>query len=326
MTNRKQSYQGYVGIAEETTYGTGVAPTDYADIVSDGFSSDGGVSLLSTIRGRQTYKAERGEFDDSGGGDLPIDPEGVIGLLLKGAFGSASVSSSAPVGTHTFAVSDTLPSYSVEVGLADVDAVRHTGCVVDTLDFDHASGDRLTASVDLPAKEPKPQGSQQTPSYSSLRTLMYHDATFKFDGSEVSADVQSVTPSISNNVTLEARDEPTPTKVNIGQREVTADVTLDFNDMDMFKKFLGATGATGVEDTTYDASFNAKWESPETIDSSSTNYSLEWDMPRVKILTHDANLNEQDAIAENVELRAVHDDSSGYDAQATLVNGVTSAY
>jgi len=321
-----------VGLTEESGFGAGGAPSQYADVVSDGFSGDNNTNYLSTIRGRDTYAGEAGEFNDEGSVDLPVSPEGAIGLLLKGAFGSSSVTTSDPdgdgvneVGTHVFTTDDRLPSFAFEVGVGAVDAIRHKGVVVDTLEVSQSPGDRVTASTDLPAQQPDPQGAQATPSYDNLRTFQYHDATVELLGTDRSVDAQDITVGVSNSVDMPVRTSRFPDKAFLGQREVTAEVTLDFENMNVWEAFWGSS--SGPADQLDDVAFNIKWVGPETIADTTTAYSLEFDLPKCRINTHEATLNEQDMVAEDVELRALQDvGGKGYDVQATLVNGVTAAY
>lgn len=323
-----QSYFGYVGLVEEDSYGAGGDPTQYADVVSDGFSGDNGVNYLSTIRGRDTYEGAAGEFNDEGSLDLPVSPEGAIGLLLKGAFGSVTTTTDDPetgANTHVFTTDDKLPSYAVEIGVGNVAPVRHSGVVVDTLEITQSPGDRVTASADLPAQKPKEADTLATPTYDNLRTFQYHDGSVSLLGTDRSVDAQDVTVEIANNVDLPTRTSRFPDKAFLGQREVTAEVTLDFENMSVWKAFWGAADATTPQDTLQDVAFNVKWVSPESIDTTGTAYSFEIDMPKCRVNTHEATLNEQDLIAEDVELRALTDvGGAGYDVQATLVNGVSS--
>jgi len=327
-----QSFFGYAGIAEESSYGAGAAPSEFLNVVSDGFSGDNNPIFLSTTRGRDTHSAVAGEFSDDGSLDMPVTPE-AIGLLLKAAFGSTSVTTSDPdgdgtdeVGTHTFTTDDKLPSLAVELGLGNVDAVRHTGVGVENLELSHSSGERLSMSMDMPAKEPDGSVSAATPAYDNLRALVYHDATYTLFGTDRTVDLRDLTVSITNNLTPHTRGSRTPAKMTVGTREIVFEATLDFENSNVMEKFWGSAGATGPEDELYEGGVNAKWVSPETIEDTTTQYSLELDAPRCTINTHDAQLNEQDLIAENVELRALVDPSAGYDVQGTLVNGQTSAY
>lgn len=323
-----QSYHGYVGIGEESSYGSGGTVEQFADVVSDGFSGDNGVNYLSTIRGRDVYEGAAGEFDDDGSLDLPVSPEGATGLLLKGAFGEVTTATDSPetgANTHTFSTADKVPSWYVEVGVGNVDAIGHSGVVVDTLELSQSVGDRVSMSVDLPAKEPEAQGSQAAPGYDNLRTLQYHDATVSLYGTDRTVDVSDLSVEVANNVSLEARATRTPTKAFLGQREITASVTLDFENMNLWEAFWGGAGATSPQKELEDVALNAAWISPESIPSTSTAYSLELDLPKCRMNTHEAQLNEQEMVAEDIELQALVDTGGvGYDAQATLVNGVAS--
>jgi len=325
-----QSFFGYAGIYEESAYAEDptTAPTAFFDVVSDNFSGDNAMDYLNTVRGRDTYKAEPGPYEDSGGLDLPVNPEGGIGYLLKGAFGSVTSSQQTTgVYQHTFSTSDKIPSFMFELGVGNIDAVRHAGGLVDSLELNHVSGERLTASVDIPASFPEIQGSQASPSYSDLRNFMWNDAAsagISLDGTDRAPDIQEATPAIENNAEPLIREKRTATKAEVGERVLTVSVSLDFANMNLWKKFFGNDTASKPQDQVNPVSFNAVWTSPETIASTSTQYSLEWDMPECYINTHEATLNQNDLMAEDVELRAVVDQTSGYDAQAVLTNAVTS--
>jgi len=210
--------------------------------------------------------------------------------------------------------------------MAGVVPVRHVGGGVDTLTLSHSAGERLTATPSIMASSPEVQASTASPTYDSLRTFVYHDATISIAGTDRSVDVQDLEVEIANNLELVHRDERTRSKAFTGSREVTATATLDFENDDLFRLFLGSTSATTPEDELAEAAVNPVWTSPETIGSTSENYELEIDLPRCRIDTHDANMSEQDMVAENVEFTALFDSSAGYEAKATLTNETTTAY
>lgn len=328
-----QSYRGYVGIGKESTYATGVAPSYYVDAVSDGFSLDNQPDFQNTTRGRGTYKGEAGPISDEGSLDLPANPENGLGLLLLGVLGSEAFTAQDPdgdstdeVGEHVFSPADTLDPLSVEVD-RDTDVVRHVGCGVDTLELSHTAEEMLTASVDLVASGPDPDVSSATPSYSDLRNFRFHDATFDFAATSKEPDVQEFSASIENNLDPLIRDSRTAGKVDVGERVVTMTATLDFEDRTLFDQFLGAANATSVQDTLATVAVNATWTSPETIADTTTAYSLDWNAPKCTVNTHEANINQDDLVAEDVEFRALVDVGGiGSEVEVTLDNGVTSAY
>lgn len=327
-----QSFRGYVGLGKEQSFGNSTAPAYFVDATSDGFSQDNQVDFQNTTRSRATHKGEAGAFSDEGSIDLPANPENGLGLLLLGAFGAETVSALDPdgdstdeVGEHVFTPAEPLPSLSVEVD-RDTDTVRHTGCGVDTLELSHTAEERLTASVDLPAQTPDGSVSSSTPAYSDLRNFRFQDIDLSVAGTTRNADVQDLTLTIENSLDALYRGNRTVSKMAVGERSITATATLDFETTDLFEQFLGSTGATSPGDQLANVAMDATWTTPETVEDTTTNYALRWRMPTMTVNTHEATINQNDAIAEDVEFRALYDTTIGGEAEVTLTNGITTAY
>ena len=259
-------------------------------------------------------------------------PENGMGLLLKAAFGATSVSTSSEgsgtdnVGTHTFTTDNKLPSLAVEIGLGAIDSMRHLGVGIGSLEISHTPEEYLMVSADMNAQEPELQGSQATPTYSDLRPFVWHDGTVTFDGTDRSVDLAEFTATIDNDLDEKIRGSRTPDKCHVGERAVSGTLNLDFENTNALELFLGESSATTVQDALYKASLNAVWTSPElVIDGGTSAYELELDFPTINLSTQEAQVNEQDAIIENIEWEA-EDTASTYDVQATLVNAQTTAY
>lgn len=327
-----QSHLGYCGIAEESSYGGGAAPSVFLPINSDGFSLENGILFNSNIRGRSRFQGTAGVFEDDGSVEMVAGPENGLGLLLKGAFGSASVTTQSEgsgtdnVGEHTFTTDNKLPSYSVEIGLGAIDSLRHSGVGIGSLEISHTPEEYLMVSADMTAQEPELQGSQASPTYSDLRPFVWHDGTVNLDGTDRSVDLAEFTATIDNDLDEKIRGNRVPSKCHVGERAISGTLNLDFENTNALNLFLGGTSATTVQDALYKASLNAKWVSPElVVDGGSSGYSLELDFPNINLSTQEAQVNEQDAIIENIEFEA-EDTASTYDIQGTLVNGQTTAY
>jgi len=328
-----QSHLGYCGITEESSYGGGGAPSVYLPIISDGFSMENGVLFNSNIRGRSRFDGTAGVFDDNGGVELVAGPENGLGYLLKGAFGATSVTTSDTdgdstddTGEHTFTADNKLPSFAVEIGMGAIDALRHKGVGIGSLEISHTPEEYLMVSAGMNAQKPKLQGSQASPTYSDERPFVWHDGTIQLDGTDRSVDVAEFSATVDNDLDEKIRGSRTPAKCHVGERAVSGNLNLDFENTDAMQLFLGGTAATTVQDALYKASLNATWTSPETTaDGGSTAYSLELDVPNIILATDDAQLNEQDAIVENIGWEA-EDTAATYDIQATLTNSQTAAY
>lgn len=318
-----QSFRGYVGLAKESSYATATAPSYFVDATSDGFALDNQPDFQNTTRGRGTYKGEAGPLSDEGSIDLPANPENGLGLLLLAAFGSVSTSGSGPDFVHTFTPAETLDSLSVEVG-RDTDVVRHAGAGVNSLELSHTAEDMLTASADLLASTPDGSISAASPTYSDLRNFRFHDIECTINSTNVEADVQDLTFGIENNLTAQFRDDRTAGKLSVGERPITATATLDFERTDHFELFLsGSVGdASTIAQQLATTGLEATWTSPETVNS--TNYKLVWNQPASIPMTHEATINQNDLVVEDVEFRAIYDSGIGGEAEVTLTNGVTS--
>jgi len=328
-----QSFRGYVGIAKESTYAGGPAPSYYIDAISDGMGLDNNVDFQNSTRSRGTHKGEAGPLTDEGSLDLPANPENGLGLLLLGALGSESFTAKDPdsdntdeVGEHVFSPAESVTSIAAEID-RDTDVVRHQGVGVDTLELAHTSEEMLTASADLIASEPDASVSSATPSYSDLRNFRFHDGSFTLNSSSRGGDITDFTATIENNMDALIRNTRTAGKISIGERVVTQTVTLDFENSDLFEQFLGAGGATSPKDQLTTLDVNATWTSPETVSDTSTAYELDWNAPKCVPISHEANINQDDLIVEDLELRALVDVGGiGSEVEVTLTNGQTSAY
>lgn len=329
-----QSFRGYVGVALEAAFGDGPAPQAYIDVTSDGFGIDNQTDYQNTTRSRAAHKGEAGPLSDEGSIDLPANPENGIGYILKAVMGAEQFTAQDPdgdttdeVGEHVFhpAADDSLPSLAVEVD-RDTDVNRHVGVGVNSLELSHASEDALTWSADLPAKEPDPTVASSSPTYSDLRNFRFQDATLTAAGTDRTADLQDLSVSIENGIGPLYRGSRTAGKMEVGERVISISLTLDYETAELYEYALGGAGATSVQDTLDTLAVNAVWTSPETIADTSTQYALEFDAPSCVPNTHDANLDTNSLVGEEVELRAIVDQTKGYEADFTLTNGITTAY
>ena len=329
-----QSFKGYCGIVEESNYGDGGSPDVFLPIRSDGFGLDNNPLFDSNIRGRERFQAAAGVFDDDGDVEMVAGPENGLGYLLKGAFGEATVEaedesgdSTDDVGTHTFSGSSELPSWAVEIGLGSIDAARHVGVGVDSLEISHTPEEYLIVTADLTAKEPQMQGSQASPTYSDLRPFVWHDGAIDVFGSDRTVDVAEFSFELSNNIDEKIRGERSPSKAHVGQREISGSLDLDFENTDLAEQFLGGDGATSPQQELAKGEITATWTSPEVIvDGGTSQYELEVFVPSVVLSSYEATLNEQEAIVENISWEAELSPGQNFDGQATLKNGITSAY
>lgn len=327
------SHRGYIGLALESEFGGGPEPSTFVDAVSDDFEIDNQISYDDdTTRSRGKHKGEMGPLSDEGGTDAPANPENGLGIGLLAVLGGEDFTAEDPdgdgtddVGVHTFYPSDTLPSVAVEVG-RDTDVNRHVGAGFDTLELTHASEERLTWSGSIIAQKPTVVDNPSAPTYSDLRNFWYHDGSLSFAGTDRSADVREVTSTFENSFETHYRDDRVLGKIGVGARLVQWEAELDFETDELFRAMLGSPDATEPEPTQEPVAMDLAWNSPETINGTTEQYALEATAPTCKIETHNANLDGNALIAENVTITALVDPQLGYECEWTLKNGITEPY
>lgn len=333
-----QSFFGYAGFGFEASgsYGTAVDPSTYSDIVSDGFSEDNGTMYLNTIRSRGRHHGTAGPFEDSGELEMVAAPENGLGYLLNAVMGTETLTTEDPtttgsptVGHHEFTTSPLLPSLTVELGVGDIAAVQHVGTGVDTLELEHAAEEYLMSTFETISKEPQIQDTLDTPTFSDLRPFVYHDGTFTFNSLDRTADIQEATFSIENGLEGQYRGERSIQFINVGERVPECEATFDFTDKTLWEEFYGASAATSPQDALFEGSISSTWTSPEVIPNTGdpgVNYSLTVEYPRVRIDAREANMSENDQIAETDTFGALVDPSTGNDMVITLTNSITTTY
>lgn len=323
-----QSFRGYIGLALEDSYGGGGAPDIFVDAMEDGFEYDNQTVFDDdTTRSRGRHRGELGPLSAEGSVDFPANPENGIGIILLGALGDEEFTTeeTGEVGVHTFTPSDTLPSLSVQVG-RDTDDVRNVGTGVDTLEMAHESEERLTWSADFISQKPVKDIPETAPTYSDLRNFWFHDGSLSIAGTDRMADVQEITPTVENELEPHYRANRVVDKLEVGDRIIQFEATLDFEDDALFRQMLGDPEASEPQETQEHLELEIGWTSPETIGTSSTQYSLEGTAPKCTVDTHNANLDGNELIAEEVTITALIDETLGHECEFVLKNGITESY
>lgn len=202
MANQSSGRLKVLGIAKETTFGTGVSPTAYPKFT--GFS--GGLKpgllksksrlglrgfpppILDTIVGRAKV-------------DFEVDPDN-IGWFLKGLLGTETSAVDAG-GTltykHTFTPQATaiLPSFSLGLGNV-IDTMQALGAVVDSLGLNFSPKAIAEGSVEFAFKD-ETSLATMTPSYTAQPPWVFSQLGLTVDG-VTSADIKKISLSAKNNL------------------------------------------------------------------------------------------------------------------------------
>lgn len=165
-----------VGLGQEISYGTAVAPTRFFEAEA---SMDASIKTIqgSVLRPHRRVdmltRRSLGHVEVSG--DLSVEiPTAGFGMLLHAFFGAATVKAVPGVDglyqqVHTPATSDFLPSFTIEEGLpllgGDVVRQAFTGCMADSLELDLKEAAAVTAKVSFNGRDMVTDGMPAAASY-----------------------------------------------------------------------------------------------------------------------------------------------------------------
>lgn len=236
---------GYVGYGVETTEGTQVAPTKYLPVSSFSFEDSNDFIVPDQIRhSRDRYIAMAAPYAVSGSMEMELIPNGVA-HLLKSAF-AASVVTSAYAGggyQHAMTPGATSPTFTFESSAADVLVMRYGGVRVNTIEIKAAFGEIVTASFGLEGVNRTKQGSAGSPSYVDTIPFHFSGADIKVDAGTLLTTVKDFTFGVNNNIERVGTLRKTRAwkRLDMGMREVTLALTIDFTDTSEYDRFLNET-------------------------------------------------------------------------------------
>lgn len=236
---------GYVGYGIESTEGTQVAPTKFLPVSSFSFEDSNDFIVPDQIRhSRDRYIAMAAPYAVSGSMEMELIPNGVA-HLLKSAF-SATIVTSAYAGggyQHVYTPASEAPTFTFESSAADVLIMRYGGVRVNTIEIKAAFGEIVTASFGLEGINRTKQGGITAPSYVNTVPFHFSGADIKVAGGTLLTTVKDFTFGVNNNIERVGTLRKTRSwkRLDLGMREVTLALTIDFTDTSEYDRFLNET-------------------------------------------------------------------------------------
>ena len=248
-----QGFNGYIGIGQETTFGSGAAITDYVEALSENLSAE---------FDRYDYKNIIGTIappdDQAGvlrvGGEIAfaINPANV-GRFLKGFFYTSSVTVvrsgflfnnifRSTVDIHN--ATSLLPSYEVEVFRDVTSAHRYTGCVMNTFNLNVQPNNALAMTVGMIGRDAF-LTQKGTPTYpgSPAKPFTFDTASLSIDGAATTL-IETLDISGNNNLQgIPALNLSTRIAKlrRAGHQEINISGTIDFEDVSEYLDFINQT-------------------------------------------------------------------------------------
>lgn len=233
---------GYVGYGVEVTEGSGVAPTKYLPVTAFSFEDTNDFIVPDQIRhSRDRYIAMAAPYSVSGSMEMELIPNDVA-TLLRSAF-TASVNSSVYGGggyEHVYTPASEEPTVTFESSASDTLIMRYSGTRVNTLEIKAAFGEIVTASFGLEGLSRDKQVSPSSPTYTNVVPFHFTGVDIKVDSGTLLTTVKEFTFGVNNNIERIGTLRKTRAwkRLELGMREVTLALTIDFTDTSEYDRFL----------------------------------------------------------------------------------------
>lgn len=247
----------YIGIGEETSFGTEQTSLEYLDFASAQLDvpDNPGITFEGAGGGRGLRIYEPGPYAPSGSIEVPVDMER-IGWFLKSLFGQVDTTGTGPY-LHTFDVkgSRTPDAYYTIVVGKELLEQAFLGCAVSQIQF-QVDREFLMATVDIVAQKDQ-NNSLDTASKdfpTSYATFRHHTLALDEDLSieiaetvdtDITQYVESFSMTINNNIDAASNvrhGSIFPREILYGGMDVSGSVTVAFRNLDEYERFWGASG------------------------------------------------------------------------------------
>jgi len=236
----------YLGIAQEATYGTAVAPTLFLPIVSERIVPDAGLVVAENVASRSAQKLVQGRFRNAGDIVCHIFPDGIT-KLFEFALGEATTTQPDAVNApntyqHVFVDQDEVKSFTASIG-AELLERRIAGCLVNRMEIASVVADQIlmaTFGIIGGQETKQPIGSPTWPA--DIDPFATHQTTITIGGIDKSAQVEACRIVVNNNIPdrwgHKSRFEQ---RIELGPTVVEGSLDLAFVDADQYDAFLAGS-------------------------------------------------------------------------------------
>ena len=310
---------GHFGIGKETTWGTAVAATHYAPIMTENFSPQLDRFDLANVVGRFSEPDDMaGLFRLQGSIAMAADPT-IAGHLFRAALGVASLAvTSSPTMIHTFTLGNSdfsttapFPPYSIELFRDVGSSQRMEGCLMTNLEISGAPNEPVMLNTEWSA-EAYTNIAKTTPTFPSspAQPFAFDTASLSIGGA-LTAEWERFSVQIQNP--MEAIGTLANT-TNIGKiRRTNA-------------QLVRISGQIGFENITEMLNFQNQTEQRIFINyTRASSFALLIDLPRVVYTTFPLGMNGRGRQIVGIEGMARYHSGSANAIKVTLTN-IQSAY
>ncbi len=311
----------YVGVGQESTWGTTVTRTKFMELVSESVKLEVARQFSESLRGPSKRRWFNGKRFVQGDLILELGYEG-FEVLMKHLFGKVTSSNlTSPAVQHLMEFPDPdviFTGLSIEIE-RDLQAFLYAGCKITKAVFAAELDRILKCTLSIIGKE-ETQVAATTPTYPGEYPVLWSQLVAKIDavgGPGVALDVRSFEVTIDNAFDSDRRalgnsliKEPT----RAGMRAVTGQLVADWEDMTQYNRY-----ANGTEFMLQFAFTGA------AIGASGVNQTFQIDLPRCIATGTTPNVSEPGPVRLTLPFEALCNASGSIEsAKITMKSAVTS--
>ncbi|RLC80925.1 MAG: hypothetical protein DRI61_04730 [Chloroflexi bacterium] len=308
----------WIGIAEESTYGTAVTSPDHSmRYLELDLSPDQQRIIEFESAYREKEQSLLGPFIGSGRLTAYARPDD-IGYFLKwltGSVTSAQVGSSS-VYTHTFTLADSVKSFTLtdNRGISGSSGSRAcVGCAMKSLTLEAPARGALTFEANIQYQWEELITEPTMGTLSSLRPFMFYDGSITYGGSSL-ARVEAIRFTWENGMPddthcIGSRKLP---GIDLEGVEVSFEVDMKLTDWSIRKYFYGASNATEPQDeeTTYALNVTFTGQPTGESESGAEYYKIELNFPKVVLTENPASVSRRDRMTQRATFVALRDSNN----------------
>lgn len=310
----------WASVVEEATYGTSPgAGESYFELVSEDLGMEIPLKYRKSLRGVSHQTTFQG--NKVVGGSLTVEAlyEGFL-LFLKHAMGDYAFTIDTPVAganQHVFTLADALPiGLSVEASKGDIPTGKvflYQGGKVDELSFALTEEELLALTIGMIFQtETGNTTASGTPSYPGDHpVLWHHSGTITLAGT-AAIDFKAANVKLQNMLSRDRflMNQTIRSPKRTGRRPVTGDVTIEFDDLTLYDKFVAGTKGA----------FELMFTSEEFI-TGTTPYSLKIECPNVQLESVSPAVGGEGVIEVTIPFVGLHSTGADDAMTITVING-----
>ena len=307
----------YLGLEKEAAYGSILAASDWADIISGGFKEDNQFQIPETGRGYDQFHAMLGGYKADGKAEGYLSTE-TIGLILESILGTSTPAGAADPYTHTFL--SNLPGNPLSMYIGDLVVAgeqKVTSAICTKFELECVAGEIVTWSADFFAKQVE-QSALQAPSFDTLDPIVFHEGDLKVGGGSISAYANAVKLTIERDAPADGYglNDRMLVRPYFGSVKVSWEMDLYFDRLDDWKRFYDGNVGT-APGTTY-----TPFVTDLDLIRTAVTDALMIECDKTVYTTREANVDRRSRTMEKVEGRSIHDVTNTAALKATLYNAI----